>query len=191
MRLLQQPNVLRMAARFARLLQRSVSSNASDALRHRAVIGAHILRQHYSLLSNPRADELLNGASVGGGTVDGGALESFSAQVNNPEHTVGQDAVAESQQGSDAEIQSAGRFLRDPREWVWMPPVPRKLGEAGPNADSASSTTAAFQWLRKCQPQLPHAVIHKLFRKREVRLVETAENSDQPGEVHTLTAATK
>jgi hypothetical protein len=166
-----------MAAALVKLLRglRRASADVGSLLQQQqGFAGFHICCRHYTQLENLDVTAAMIGCTNADGNVhsekpvhpSGLAVTSYQEDTNMP--------------SVDTNSVPTGRFLRDPKEWVWMPSVPERLGEwrEGMTADR---TMGAFHWVRKCQPQLPHSAIHKLFRKREVRLLEKGGSKDQAG----------
>lgn len=167
----------KMAAALVKLLRdlRRASADVGSLLQQQqAFAGFHICCRHYTQLENLDVTALTIGCTDADGNVHSEkpvyssklVVTSYQEDTNMP--------------GVDTNSVPTGRFIRDPKEWVWMPSVPDRLGEWR-EGTTADRTMGAFHWVRKCQPQLPHSAIHKLFRKREVRLLQKGGSKDQAG----------
>ncbi|KAK7308784.1 hypothetical protein RJT34_05011 [Clitoria ternatea] len=58
-------------------------------------------------------------------------------------------------------------------KWLTLPAVTAEVKGKG-NQVSSSSTTTAVKWVLRCCPHLPKALVHKLFRLRQVRIASPA-----------------
>ncbi|RDX93278.1 RNA pseudouridine synthase 4, mitochondrial, partial [Mucuna pruriens] len=61
-------------------------------------------------------------------------------------------------------------------KWLTLPPVSGsvKVKEKRKGNELWSSPTTALKWVVRCCPDLPRALVHKLFRLRQVRIVSPA-----------------